>query len=94
MDNIAVNLSIDEDKNIIISIDSAESIIIETEGDIELSEYMKQLSFLIEKTSKISINQLDTEDPKLHLIQKTINEIATSFNESIDKKIEQQEDAF
>ncbi|MEN6328009.1 MAG: hypothetical protein ABFD18_17590 [Syntrophomonas sp.] len=91
MDTISINLSINENENnIILKIGSEAEIKIETAGDIDLSEYVKRLTFLIGKKPKLILNQLDIEDPKLQLIYKTIEDITKSFNDSINEEIEQK----
>lgn len=92
MDTIAIVLSIDKDKNMILKIGSGDEIKIETAGDIDLTEYVRELTFLLDKRPKLILNQLDIEDPKLQLINKTIEDITTSFNESINEEIEQKDD--
>lgn len=82
MDNIAINTSID-DNVMIITFDSGEEIKIETDGDVDLSEYVSKLTFFIDKKPKLSFIKQTFGDPKLNLIQETIENITASFNESI-----------
>jgi|GEM_PF-4517242 len=88
MDTIEINLSICEDNDILLKVGSEETIKIETSGDIDLSAFMKHLTFLVEKKPKLTLKQIDIDDPKLQLIQKTLDEIAISFNNSINNENE------
>ena len=89
MDTLTINLSLDQEENIILAFNTDEKIKIITTGDIDLSEYVKKLTFLINKNIKISLNKFKVEDSKLNLIQKTIEDITTSFNESIKDECDQ-----
>lgn len=92
MDTITIDLSIDTENNMLLKIGSEDEIKIDTAGDIDLTEYVRKLTFLIDKRPKLVLNQLEIEDPKLQLIQVTINDIVTSFNESVDEGSEQKND--
>lgn len=95
MDTITINVSA-VDKELILTFEPKteriEKIEIETAGDIDLSEYVKELTYLIGKRPKLVVNLYDTDDEKLTLIQNTIEDIAKSFNESIDEESEQVDD--
>lgn len=90
MDTIEIQLLIkEEENNMILKIGSESEIKIETAGDIDLSEYVKELTFLIGEKPRLLLNKLDDfEDPKLQLIYKTIGDITKSFNDSIDEENE------
>lgn len=82
MDTITINSSIDGNV-ITLNFSSGEEIGISTEGDVDLSEYVKTLTTLIDKKPKLSFTKETCEDSKINLIQETIENINTSFNESV-----------
>lgn len=96
METIEIDISIDDNNNIIISIGSEKNVMIDTSGDIELTEYVKELAFLIQKRPKLSFNKIEIEDPKINLIQETLDDITISFNESIidSNESEDEEEVF
>ena len=57
---------------------------IDTNGDIDLTNYVNRLFSLINSGEKISIDKFESENLKINLVQKTIVEIAESFNECIE----------
>ena len=84
MENITINTSFDENYNLIIAFEAKDPIMIETAGDIDLTEYVKMLTQLIDKRPKLILSLQETENPKLELIQKTIYDITTSFNKIVN----------
>lgn len=86
MDTITINIRILEDDDLCLAFEPGEEIKIKTAGDIDLSEYVEKLTFLIDKRPKIILNKAKTEKPKLKLVQKIINDIITSFNGIIEEQ--------
>lgn len=84
METITVIATIDDDKNINLTFKPDEIIKIETSGDVDLSEYVKKLTILINEDVKLSLGKFEDDDSKLILIQQTIENITNSFNESFD----------
>lgn len=56
---------------------------INTSGDVELTEFVKELTQLIKEDVELDFSGFECEDSKLLLIQNTIREIVKSFNQSI-----------
>ncbi|WP_342304815.1 hypothetical protein [Methanolobus sp. ZRKC5] len=66
-----------------------EKIKIKTGGDVDFSEYVEELTYLIAEKPKLIFDSCDTDDSKFTLVQDTISDIVKSFNESIDGEDEQ-----
>ena len=57
---------------------------IDISGDVDLTELIKELIVLIKDEAELDLQKFDSEDPKLLLIQNTIEEIINSFNKSVN----------
>lgn len=67
------------------------SVGINTSGDVELTEFVKELTQLIKEDVELEFKRFECEDQKLLLVQNTIGEIVKSFNQCIketDTKVE------
>jgi len=92
MDTLTINMSLDEVDNINIEFKGNSVMKIETAGDIDFTEFVKELTFLINNENILVLNKFECEEEKLTLIQQTIEEICNSFNESIDSENEDSEE--
>ncbi|MBC2705138.1 hypothetical protein [Desulfobacula sp.] len=93
MNTLAVEMNIDEENHYLkLNFEGNDEIKIGTSGDVDLSEYIKKLTHLIDNKKKIILDKPEFENPKLQLIQKTIDEITNSFNESIEGEKDSSDD--
>ncbi|MBO1265263.1 hypothetical protein J3A84_09505 [Proteiniclasticum sp. SCR006] len=69
----------DENK-IVFNFEEGQSLELNTENDIDFTDLVKQLTFLIETEKEIDISLDEPEDPKLKIIYETITEIIETYN--------------
>jgi hypothetical protein len=89
MNSITIDIELNKDNDDIIlnfSNFDRDDIKIDTSTDIDLSEYVQQLTFFIQNNKEIVLKKFEAKDPKLQLIQQTIENITNSFNEIINKE--------
>lgn len=85
MSTLTMEFKYDEDNNkIMLYFSDTEEIKIDTSGDVDLSEYVKKLTYIIEEKKILSFEKIEVVDPKIILIQDTIYDIKDSYNESIN----------
>jgi len=94
MESLEVSLAEDENNNIQIVFGSEDSIIVDTSGDIDLTDLVAKLANLIDDPKTLILEKLVTDDPKITIIQNTISDIASSFNESIAMDLTDENDPF
>ena len=70
-----ITLEIAPDKNIKIDVS----------GDIDLTDFIKELTYLIPQKEKLTLKTIDLENQKIKLIQDTIDNIINSFNECLEE---------
>lgn len=69
----------DENK-IVFNFEEGQSLELNTENDIDFTDLVKQLTFLIDTEKEIAITFDEPEEPKLKLIYETITEIIETYN--------------
>lgn len=55
---------------------------IDTGGDIELTEFVRELTKLIDEDVELELQKHQNENPKIQLILDTIEKMVQSFNQS------------
>ena len=66
-----------------------ETIEIELENDVVFTNFVKRLCQLIQDRLRIEILNEDATDPKLQIVQDTVNKIIDSFNVKIEEYLEE-----
>lgn len=85
MDVLTIKFKYDEDNNeIILNFGENDEIKVDTKDDVDLSEYVSKLTYLIQERKSLELCEVEIEDPKIKLIQDTIYNIANSYNESLN----------
>lgn len=85
MENIKVESNL-KNKNKILELKfENDSIEIDLQDDIEFTEIVERLTFLISEKKKIEFMYEEVEDTKLEIIFNTLNNIINVFNETIDE---------
>lgn len=79
----------DENK-IVFNFEEGQSLELDTENDIDFTDLVKQLTFLIETEKEIDISLDEPEEPKLKIIYETIMEIIEAYNSNLKDFINAQ----
>lgn len=93
LENLTINLSIEENGNIILKFGPEDSINIDISGDVDLSDYVSKLTFLIDQPVNLILNKFESEDAKINLVQNTLEDIANSFNKGVNDSQSSDSDA-
>lgn len=80
----------DENK-IAFNFEEGQSLELDTENDIDFTDLVKQLTFLIETEKEIDISLDEPEEPKLKIIYETITEIIEAYNSNLIDFINSQD---
>ena len=79
-----------EENKISFNFEEGQSLEINTQNDIDFTDLVKQLTFLIDTEKEIVITLDEPEEPKLKLIYGTITEIIEAYNITVaDFKVAQ-----
>ncbi|MGL1931805.1 MAG: hypothetical protein OCC45_08600 [Desulfotalea sp.] len=83
MEKITINIFINSSDELTISVPDKENVNINITDDVDLSGYVSTLTRLIDNNVQISLNKSESDDPKINLIQDTLENITKSFNDSV-----------
>lgn len=72
----------DENK-IVFNFEEGQSLELNTENDIDFTDLVKQITFLIKTEKEIDISMDEPEEPKLKIIYETITEIIEAYNSNM-----------
>lgn len=72
----------DENK-IVFNFEEGQSLELDTENDIDFTDLVKQITFLIKTEKEIDISMDEPEEPKLKIIYETITEIIEAYNSNM-----------
>ncbi|HHX60645.1 MAG TPA: hypothetical protein GX707_08020 [Epulopiscium sp.] len=88
MDNIIIIGSYNKENEIYkIDFPDNSQVSINTENDIDLTDFVKKLTQMLSDNKKVVLNCEKQDDPKLNIFINTLNEIITSFNASLDELV-------
>lgn len=73
----------DENK-IIFNFEEGQLLEIDTENDIDFTDFVKQLTFLIKTEKKIDVSLDELGEDKLNIIYETIKEIVKAYNSNLE----------
>ncbi|MGL5257811.1 MAG: hypothetical protein ACRC76_12345 [Proteocatella sp.] len=73
----------DENK-IIFNFEEGQLMEIDTENDIDFTDFVKQLTFLIKTEKKIDVSLDEPGEDKLNIIYETIKEIVKAYNSNLE----------
>jgi hypothetical protein len=85
MEQENIEIKIKEDHNMIISFSSDNKLQINVKEDIDLTEFVNRLYLTINEKRTFTLIKEKTVNPKMILIQSTIEEILNAYNECIDE---------
>lgn len=85
MENIKVESCFTNNNKILELKFENDSIEIDLEDDIDFTELVERLTFLISEKKKIEFMYEEVEDEKLEIVFNTLKNIINVFNETIDK---------